>query len=259
MAEPEDSPLPEDPPLTIAEDEVERLLSQAETLAGEIADSAGVDPPLPDGTSAEPDATSAAKDEPDPLAAAEQIEQTLSELNDLVAEANQPDTEPAGEGAANEAGASLPLEGGEATQPETVRAVAGEAEDREKASEFDFDPSVEGDISVSFGEGGSARDAGELPDDGTEFPAGQGSLKRPLKERLLAAGMSIPRAAKSAAATIPSAFLLLLENLDRPFAGVSPATKQLIGYIAIVTLLMGIASLVLPGLLEHNPYEKLGR
>jgi hypothetical protein len=45
--------------------------------------------------------------------------------------------------------------------------------------------------------------------------------------------------------------------IDRPFAGLSLATKKRIGYVALITFLMGLISFVLPGFCEHNPYRDM--
>lgn len=45
--------------------------------------------------------------------------------------------------------------------------------------------------------------------------------------------------------------------LDRPFENVSPQGKRLIGLVAVATCLVGIASWVLPGLVNHNPFAAM--
>lgn len=253
MAEPEKIPLPEDPPVTIAEDEVERLLSQAESLAGEIAAATGVDP-TPGGGESPPVPASPLGGEPDPLAATEDVERTLSDLNNLVAEVQQQDSvgDPqVGPGVRVEEAPAAP-----AAAETASTAVKPPAAGHEPG--FDFDPSTVGESTVRLDEPGGIGDSGDPMLDGITGPRLSDGETRPFKKVLAGWLIAFPARAKAAAASVPRALLRLLEIVDRPFGGISPSTKRLIGYLAVVTLIMGIASWTLPSLLDHNPYEKLG-
>jgi hypothetical protein len=255
MADPDKSPLPEDPPVTIAEDEVERLLTQAESLAVEIAAEVGSVPGRAEGVPVRAIPAIGLGGEPDPLAATREVERTLSALHGFVAE---PELEASaarrGQAAERNAGAvprtsahlSPTCSGGsdtsilEYTQP--PHAFSGATGQTSQRSDGEARDENQGDLRVDEA-------AIQLP---RERP------QRTLGTRLLAALLRLPALARTTVRAGPRVFSWLLDIIDRPFRSVSPSTRRIIGYLAVVTFLMGIASFVLPGLLDHNSYDNLG-
>jgi hypothetical protein len=59
------------------------------------------------------------------------------------------------------------------------------------------------------------------------------------------------------AVAIPNLFMYSVILADRPFARLSPATKQTLGVVGLITLVMGVASIVLPKVLRSNPYAMM--
>ncbi|MBN2561241.1 MAG: hypothetical protein JXQ75_09960 [Phycisphaerae bacterium] len=239
MEEQDSTSLPEDPPVTIKDQEVDHLLNQAQFLADDIASTTGVEP---DERGAGSSSQAPATDGPDPLAAAQSVEQQIAKLDDLIADAKAESEGPS-------------------PRPPTSDASTGKSKAapvRDGASGFsdlDFDADFADDVDVSL-------------DDTAEPTGGQAQRKAPpVPKRLGVVGLirRMPLASRDAALgcvkRVAVAFrdtvVTVFVALDRPFANVSPVTKKHLGYVALITVLMGIACLILPGLLEHNPYEDM--
>ena len=233
MDEQENKQLPDDPPVNIDEDEVDKLLDQAQTLADDLASTAGVEAEAPDqDQDGEVTAQAPADDQSDPLAATEDVEQKLAELDQLVRDVR---SDEAADSAAPGEGAAEPTE-----DQDAMDRAAGSAQGEDG-----------GDDAVDDAAGGLA----ELPD-GTGGPAGdrpRRSVRRMIVDVLMAAPRFPVLVAKTASGAILTAFVVM----DRPFANVSTEARKRIGWIAVITVLMGIASLWLPGLIEDNPYESI--
>ncbi len=256
----ENTSLPEDPPVTVGENEVERLLDQAQSLAEEIASSTGADADAPESP---PAARAPAEDAADPLAGADAVEKTLAELGDLVngtqsTEANGEDgpaPDPAAGVSTGPAGQDAPVVA-EATEPHADRETARD-EPTDEALIDDLDTELAAAIDVDLSEplpgAGSDADA-QTPDKSQQAKP---RTRRSIKQLIAASRHLVVDAAKPAAVTVVNAILLPILILDRPFANLSPTTKRRIGQLALITVLMGIISLVLPGMFEHNPYEHL--
>ena len=277
MADPDKTPLPEDPPVTIAEDEVERLLAQAKSLTDQIASEAGMEPPAVDGIPLG-ETPAAATIDSDPLAVTEDVERTLAELGALVGndapsatEAPEPeprgpapriDARPADEEGAIEEAAGPSERATSAASPLGAEGIAGVEEGvptddsgRPARSTIDFDESLLGDVAVDLEDADNPASANEAVGKPAPGPVRSRTVKELLKAKVTAG----PEIARRAARAGANGSLALLEFIDRPFAGLPPTAKKVIGWVALATLLAGIASFVLPGLLEHNPYEKMGR
>jgi hypothetical protein len=289
----ENTPLPEDPPVTVGDGEVERLLDKAQEMAEEIAASTGVDPGAPDpqgAPQAPADQTTdqttdqAADQVADPLAGAESIEKTLAELGDLlndtpsVAEGSEADAAAgqADENPPEQVGQDVAAQGAEAPPAradetavrdspagESVAPVKSvgpsEAADGASAegSSPDFDNDLAGDVNVDLSEplqDAEPEDVAQAPDQAEKVGP---RTKRSIKKLIAAARNSGRHVAKPAAITLVNAVLIPFLVLDRPFVNLSPVIKRRIGYLGLITVLMGIMSLVLPGMFEHNPYEHL--
>lgn len=285
MADQEKMPLPEDPPVTIREDEVERLLEQAQSLAGEIASTAGAEQRLADENHPSQSVDLISSTEAaDALSTAEDVERTLSDLNQLLNSVQQEEDQkttnsvaprslvptPQPTSAVDEA-ESLALQQeiasmyGPVPEPDADE-VTGEsawdvttsplASDPVIESAYDFDPQLLKDLNIDLGESGEVNQ--ETPDilDGL-LDTKPLTPRRSIKEILRHTSKSLLKVGKFAALAMPYTILFFLKIVDRPFAGLSPTAKNLIGFSGIATLILGIASWVLPGMLKSNPYEAL--
>jgi hypothetical protein len=261
---PDPSPPGESLP-TVSREEVEQLLLQAQSLATEIAVTTGIDPEHREPTSA---AGELGGVEPDPLAALELAAQDVAEVQNLVepdvAEptVDSPSTAPEAVPVV-EPGATRPASPGEpeavacseaqpqpeAPPPPGEPAVAAlEAEPREAKERAPAGPEATGTQAQEAGDAGhesSTDDGGAMAD----APGRAGRGKR------LAAALR-------GAITAPALFALWLlvgglRLLDLPFARLSPRARGMLGAIGLVTLVMGLAGLVLPRLLATNPYEHM--
>ncbi len=254
MPEPDKPPLPEDPPVTVTDDEVERLLSQAQSLAADIASLTGSGEQPAAST---PPVLDAEVPPPDPIAATATVEQTVNELADLVgvgtdgpaAESRPPDEAPAPQETA------ALLDPPEPPPPVDPTAAVEHPNEAETAG-IAFDQALVGEVEVDLDESAlpPAPPAGEREDP----PRGwRRAASIPLRKRLLDLQQRLTAGAGRFARGMPGGIVGVFVLLDRPFAGLSPTTKQALGYVALVTILMGIASLVVPGLLESNPYAEI--
>lgn len=248
MSEQEQPALPEDPPVTIAEDEVDRLLTQAQDLADDISSTAGAESAKPDPDKAP---ETPVDDEKDPLASAEAVDAALGELAELVGDAQPDDGPPAKEVRPDASDASS-----------ETRSAAAQSE----TSGIDIDESelIDADVRCDLGDDLNV----DLAEPGETAAVRGGDVGRvPWRQRLgeiRSIKSVLPKlpgmAAALAGRVVSSGMTTILRPLvvlDRPFAGLSPAAKRRIGYIAMVTLLMGLVSFVLPTMCEHNPYQDM--
>ena len=249
MSEQEQPALPEDPPVTIAEDEVDRLLTQAQDLADDLSSTAGAESAKPDPDKAP---ETPVDDEKDPLASAEAVDAALGELAELVDDAQPDDEAPATKEARPDASDASSETRSAAAQSET----SGIDIDESELMDADVRCDLGDDLNVDLAEPGETAavrggDVGRVP---WRQRLGEIRSIRSVLPKLpgLAAALA-GRVVSSGMTTI----LRPLVVLDRPFAGLSPAAKRRIGYIAMVTLLMGLVSFVLPTMCEHNPYQDM--
>jgi hypothetical protein len=243
----ENTPLPEDPPVTIGDEEIDRLLSEAEILADDIVTTIGGDSTTP----IQDQATDPAVEQmPDPLEAEQATERNLADLQDLVAhpsEGKQAQQQPA-----DTAQADAPPE--TTAEPETAPDQPGvkntEADDGPARGEA-VEPDARSDKGPDTAEGKTGEE-GEDPESDASKPE---PVPRVLsfRKRLAATGKILLRATTSA----PRALLGILVLIDRPFSGLPRPAKRFIGFFAIITILMGITSLLLPELLDRNPYVEI--
>lgn len=249
MSEQEQPALPEDPPVTIAEDEVDRLLTQAQDLADDISSTAGAESAKPDPDKAP---ETPVDDEKDPLASAEAVDAALGELAELVDDAQPDDGAPATKEARPDASDASSETRSAAAQSET----SGIDIDESELIDADVRCDLGDDLNVDLAEPGETAavrggDVGRVP---WRQRLGEiRSIKSVLPKLPGMAAALAGRVVSSGMTTI----LRPLVVLDRPFAGLSPAAKRRIGYIAMVTLLMGLVSFVLPTMCEHNPYQDM--
>jgi hypothetical protein len=238
---------PDEKPLVAGSDEIEQLLAQAERLAKELAT----------GTGASSQAGGAGTEGPQGvvaddavLTATAEVEAKLGEVGTALGpvsdEVGPTEASLQAVSSVDEAPASSEFESGESATVERseLPADAIDSEGVETAAT----------MADEVGGGGEA-----VSSEVDETPAGTSSepLKPPrrgLRERAVAVLRFCRTALPSAAKAAPRGFGHLLTILDQPSAGLSPAAKKCIGYAAIATLLVGIASLFLPPLFNRNPY-----
>ena len=248
--------------------DVEALLDQAAALAGEIATEAGsedaaedvrrgdetTDPTVP-----EPEAE--ADPEPETDAPASQ-----TDTNAVVATADA--ESPQAEGDADEIDRTLASLETMLDEESAEKPADGASKDRETAAvqapagkntinldnvesegEFGGGSNFEIDEDESVGSGGQSAAAKGV--------ARLGSIKSLLAKLAGGArgkGVSIVRRFGRGLPDFAAKPLILI---DRPFQHLSPRTKLYIGCVAIVTVVAGIASLIVPMLMNKNPYADM--
>lgn len=264
----ENSPTPDDSPLTVSTEELERLLQRAESLVADIADGVGLgeDERNPKELHASP-----FPDKPDALAA---LEDAAGHVDRIEEQAGAPSDE---------------LEGqSEADSPGSDESIAEDDQDLTSGD----DEAVEKAEPVSKSQGGGDQADGVAPSSDSKSDS-----KKPADDRSAASSEKkpAPSAAKTATPTNKESdsntavesteeaqgklkfaairrtvgrakdvvfapiklFIWVLVLLDKPFAGVRPTIKLVLGLAGLVSLLMGIAALFLPKLLSSNPYETI--
>ncbi|MFQ5424560.1 MAG: hypothetical protein ACE5F9_11340 [Phycisphaerae bacterium] len=295
MAESEDNTTPE--PVPLADADVDRLLREAEVLTEEIVSETGAERPDPDGaadaagTIEAGDAIAAVEDAEqkilqleDVLGAADEAastSQVAAETDDesppvVDQVARAPTSEP-GEEYSPESSPSAPdapTEGPAPSGPQVEHNESGvdisaSPEGADAASlmppltapESDTDAGAEPDTPVAADDNTADNpdDEGSTETDvAVDESASVPAAKRTIRQVAVAALRAGRRVFLTAMLALPNAFLRTLIVLDRPFAGLSPQAKRRIGLIGLVTLLMGLASILLPSLLHHNPYADIG-
>ncbi len=228
-----------DPMGNILSTDVDRLLEQTSELAAKASQEIGV----PDGRKpADP------KDPPQgskkPGADTSDIDAQLAELETMLESTLGPTAKAAAP--AREPGASVTTSK-DSAQPGVNPTAEGEVSADAKAATV-APPNIEGiedfDISVDLS-------------DHTEFAdqeiAEKLALSRPNEQPN--AGSPAPEERLSLAGRIADAPFRGLEWLivaiDQPFAGLSPQTKQLIGYIAVATIIVAVGGLVFGSFARH--------
>ncbi len=255
MSEQEQPSLPEDPPVTIAEDEVDRLLAQAQDLANDISSTAGSESAKPDPDKAP---ETPVDDERDPLASAEAVDEALGQLAELV-----DDAQPDGEAPQTTAPPVTKEARPDASDPSSeTRSAAAQSEtsgihiDESELIDADVRCDLGDDLNVDLAEPGerAAVQGGDGPRVSWRQRLGEVRSIKSVLPKL--PGMAVALAGRGVSSMLTT-ILRPLVVLDRPFAGLSPAMKRRIGHVALVTLLMGLVSFVLPTMCDHNPYQDM--
>ncbi len=280
MTSAEGNSTPPDPPL--ADEEVDRLLREAEALTLEISKETGVETrdqdTLPPGADSEVplDAEAAAEN------AKSQVQELASvlsddEVNKLIqgaveaSEAEEPPSDAITE-CMPESGLNVEHAPTSDDLPgsDPGASAAGLAPLTSQATESDPEsPIVSGrdDPPQAAKPGPAAPEAnaserttpepGDSEKDPAESEQKQARKKVPLRARIKTSIRFARRCGATALFALPNACLGTLILLDRPFAGLTATTKRRIGLIGIITVVMGILSFVLPMLLSNNPYEDI--
>lgn len=277
----EQSPTPDDSPISVGAEEMERLLNQAESLVADISSGVGVaegqrDPkelhatPFPD----KPDALAALEET---AAHVDKLKQQTGEVSELVevAEATVDAIDPSD----NAMGIELEikdegeLSGGDTASPEMPTLVNDELKERlpadrpsielaattEKRSVAPAKQKARATIVLEPPDSPAAKivDQPRPPEQAVDTAADQSALivVRSVGWRRfpkLIFGM-----AKAVALAPVKATISVVVLIDKPFAGLSATTKLALGLIGLVSLIMGIAAIFLPKLLQSNPFENI--
>lgn len=254
MSEAGNIPPPDDAPLALGKDEIERLLTEAESLVSEIAGTVGASE---DESLTKEGRFSPAPEAPDALTAVEMATVQVEEIEQAVGVEPSP-TGARGADATNdelliqaESDAALPTSETATIEDDASPAMTLDGRRGEVELRGQVEAELRGPIdkAVLRGPTGEA----ETPvAEVTEVPAEAGP--KPLSVRI---GRSLAMTLRNVVVAVPNNFVRLFILLDRPFAGFSPSTKLALGLIGLISLLMGIAAFVLPKFGGHNPYEGL--
>lgn len=253
MTDSPDPSTPDDAPLRVGDDEVERLLREAESLTAKIAEDAGVDAERGNADAAFDPAAQDPSDEldavhADPLAAAAKVETAAKGLSDLLRDSdeNAPDDDevaslprPQPRGTNETDGYSTVNGGDRAAFHSAAKRYAG------PGSTDGDEEATHGDISVE----------GELQSAETDKSAH--SERIAWTPRCVGGLQAVATGLRKARSSVPAAMKAIILWTDRPFAGLSLGVKGILGTIALATILTGIAAWVLPGALEHNPFADM--
>lgn len=291
MAGPEGNPTPRDPS-PMADEEVDRLLREAEALTDEISNETGVENRNEDVAPADAD-----PDAPvDVEAAAERASNRAREVADVLSddEGDAPKGGAASAESASGRSADAQYESPELADASTDEAGAPTEEPPDVSTaksglRVEHDP--KGGDSPHSGDRASAAElppltsrnadsikpapprprastpaaaaaAPEAESGESSTEAGAGEATQPASRSSVKAGLTASlgfarRCGSAALFALPNACLGALILLDRPFAGLSANTKRRIGLMGIVTVVMGMLSFVLPILLADNPYKDM--
>ncbi len=210
----------------------------------------------------EPNDAAAPIDSESPQAEGEsdEIESTLASLESILEDGAAEKVEDKPADGKSEDGKSEDSESGDG-KPGAGGAEDGEGEAEEKH------PAVQNTISLDevefegeFGGGSDFEESEDEPGDSEDQSAKKesvsqvGSIKSlPAKVIAFVRVKGMP-GVRRLGGRLPNLVARPLILIDRPFQHLSPRTKKFLGIAAIVTVMAGIASLVLPMLTNKNPY-----
>lgn len=260
----ENSPTPEDSPLTVSNDEIERLLQNAESLVADIADGVGLsdEERSPKELHASP-----FPEKPDALEAlektAEQVDR-VEEQTGSMASLGEQDVDTISDSPESETG----VEPEEPDVADDQRSPAAPA----KGKFADGQPAIEAGPCPP-----SPPESAPKTTESTEAPAKSALASR--QTNLTEASSAKPDETSSTSDSPPSgrlrrlkvalgvarsvalfplkATIATLILIDKPFKRLRPTTKLVLGLMGLVSLLMGLAAIFLPKLLASNPYESI--
>jgi len=262
MADSPESPTPDDAPLSVGDDEVERLLKEAESLTAEIAEDAGVDPDAASGTTGQDRPGGEGEDRPDPVEAAAKAEEAAKDLGDLLRDSDAQE-------AARAAEPSSPSSPVEATPDTKLAPPPPEQGSGDDGGFSDLTDDDHAAFESAAGGGAKLAQSGDVDDIVPEDVSGEGGEETPgagetpsseqiaWRVRCLRRSKSAVSWLRKAPKIVPAAMQAAIIWMDRPFAGVRPGVKRFLGVIALASILTGIAAWVLPGALEHNQFAEM--
>lgn len=263
--QPDNAPTPEDAPLSPGNEEIEALLQQAESLVSDIAGSVGLEqsPALP----------TPMPEEADPLTAVEMATYQVEQLEEAVGEApaepddvaptmDMPDAvrEFTGADAARDllsapvGAADLPApsqlsaaDRAPVLEPEETGHAPADSKSRRAATALAEPEAVPQSHHSVTSEGPVAETEAAIEESAVP-------VRRSLARRI---GAVLLLVCRNILVAVPNSLIRLVILLDRPFAGLSPNAKLVLGMIAIVTLVMGGLAIALPKLMQDNPYSSI--
>lgn len=278
----EQSPSPDDSPISVGAEELERLLNQAESLVADISSGVGIAD-----EQREPKEVHATPfpDKPDALAALEETAAHVDKLKRQTGEVSEPVEVP--KATVDEKESSDPLKDNE-LEIKDAGAIAGDdspspalpaivndksnerlpanrpmkelaanaeeksvgpAKQKARATIVLEPPSPPSPKAVDQPAVSDQR-ADTVAEPPASFPARSVGWRR------------FPRAifsiTKAIALAPVKATISVVVLIDKPFAGLSVTTKLALGLIGLVSLIMGVAAIFLPKLLQSNPFEHVG-
>ena len=278
----EQSPSPDDTPSSVGAEELERLLNQAESLVADISSGVGVT----DGQR-EPREVHATPfpDKPDALAALEETAAHVDKLKRQTGEVSEPaeipkatvDVElPSDSAMGNkpEINAEGELTGGDAPSTEKPTLNKDESKQRLPADRpsIEFAATAEKKSVAPAKQKARATIVLEPPDSPAAKVADQPrtpeqavdtDVDQPAPIVVRSVGWRrFPKLifgmAKAIALAPVKAAIAVVVFIDKPFAGLSATTKLALGLIGLISLIMGVAAIFLPKLLQSNPFEQVG-
>lgn len=242
---PNEAVVADEPPISMSDAEVERLLDEATTLSQEIAEETGeaLNEPSREESGdreaivaqpadvAEPEPTTA------PPPAAEQAKPLPDLLQDPDAAPTETATEAEQEPAANEEAPP------QASDPPETPKRSEKIETRDEADARKASPDAAEE------ESSTTEDAQE------EEPPNAPSAK----EKLATICRLTVKLIRAVPIVVANGFMMIFVVLDRPFRNVSPGLKWVLGMIGLATLLAGIAAWILPDMMNQNPFVEMER
>lgn len=278
----EQSPSPDDSPISVGAEELERLLNQAESLVADISSGVGV----AEGQR-EPKELHATPfpDKPDALAALEETAAHVDKLKRQTGELSEPVEVPVATVVEEEPSAPVKdngleikdagaLTGDDSPSTEKPTLIKEESKERlpadrpsielaataEKKSVAPAKQKARATIVLEPPDSPAAKvaDQPKAPEQaiGTTVDQPAPIVVRSVGWRRfpkLIFGMTKAIALAPVKATIAAVVLI-----DKPFAGLSATTKLALGLIGLISLIMGVAAIFLPKLLQSNPFEHVG-
>jgi len=278
----EQSPSPDDSPISAGAEELERLLNQAESLVADISSGVGV----ADGQR-EPREVHATPfpDKPDALAALEETAAHVDKLKRQTGEVSEPEEIPKATvdaevpsdstmGNEPEINAEGEFTGGDAASTEKPTLIKDESKERLPADRpsIEFAATAEKKSVAPAKQKARATIVLEPPDSPAAKVADQPrtpeqavdtAVDQPAPIVVRSVGWRrFPKLifgmAKAIALAPVKAAIAVVVFIDKPFAGLSATTKLALGLIGLISLIMGVAAIFLPKLLQSNPFEQVG-
>lgn len=260
---------PDEVPLALGKEEVERLLQEAESLVSEIAGTVGLHEEFSANSEGKPQPT---PEEPDALSAVEMAEVQVEQIEQAVGVDDPPVFDHHATAAGNTIATNEELPVSATVQLDARRILPDEGT-------LPVAPRTDSPLKekppAQFASDVATLTAPEAKAPLTTEPATVGTMESAHATQEVVAATTDARATpkdrprllrviflpilivRNIVVAIVNNFVRLLLLLDRPFAGLSPTARMVLGMIGLISLLLGVAAFVLPGLGTHNPYEKM--
>jgi hypothetical protein len=246
MDTPRDTPQPDPPPPVISDEDVDRLLRQAEDLAQTIVEDVGVERIHTSAHTAQ-----LGGPEPNPLSAVELVAHDLAELKATIEEVS-PQIEQALTRALEEPVRKEEPTAQERNKNQTIEAPA-KTEKPEPAASAPPPAMSPADEKKNEAPTEPVASDPEAPQPAQVAPSAEAS---PVTETPIAPQRTRSMV-RAAAMFLPNMLTSVFVLLDRPFAGMPASTKNLIGAVGVASLVTGAAALFMPRIMQSNPYATM--